>query len=157
MNKETEPDIISKEFLDSAIRKRKDLLPWWIKIFSWLFLILGGAAMISILPAVLGYTFELAIYGVETQRPLSPAGILVLLVLIYKAVVSWNLIQEKKYSIVLAIVDASAGIIICVLIGIYPLFNPSSHNYSFRLELIFLVPYLVKMIQIKSAWEKYLS
>lgn len=157
MNKGTESDVITDEFLESAIKRRKDLLPWWIKIFSWLFLILGGGALAGLIPAILGYTYELAIYGLETNKPLSLEGFFILLLLIFKSVVSWALIQEKKLAITLAIVDAIMGIIFCLLVGIYPVFNPASRNYSIRLELIFLIPYLIKMIQIKNAWQKYLS
>ena len=61
-------EIYENEILDSnlgekpTIRRRK-LLPWWIKIFLWLFLITGAISPIGLIFGVLGNNFQLALYG----------------------------------------------------------------------------------------------
>ena len=58
--------------------KRRTLLPWWIKIFSWLFLIFGAVVPIALILGLIGVSFEVSMYGLTTTNPVSLVGIAVL-------------------------------------------------------------------------------
>ena len=61
--------------------------------------------------------------------------------------------MEEKYAINLAMADAILGIVICGVVMMYPLFDgQNGFKVNFRLELILLIPYLVKLVNLKAKW-----
>lgn len=54
---------------------RKSLLPVWIKIFAWFFLITGLVVPIAVFAGLNGWLFNTALYGFATNEPFSPTGI----------------------------------------------------------------------------------
>lgn len=146
------PTNIDTEILDQESKRRRDLLPKWIKVFSWIFLIFGIAAMIAPLIGMLGYSFELSLYGITSNEPLSIIGLMICFLYSIKAVTALFLIQEQENAIFLAIIDATAGIVICGYFSfIHPVFN-DGNSFSIRLELVALIPYFIKMWKIKDEW-----
>ncbi len=146
--------ILDSDF-DSLKERRRTLLPIWIKVFVWIFIAFGILAPILLITAIFGTNFKLSMYGLETFYPLSPLGLLIISVVLYKGVVAFGLWTEKKWAVLLAIADAILGIVICVLVMLAPLFMSSlGIKLSFRLELLLLIPYLIKMYTIKAEWNK---
>lgn len=131
--------------------RRIKLIPVWVKIFSWIFIVFGCAVIIGLVYAMLGNTFELSIYGFDTLAPFSLVGIGIMFVFILKGLVAFGLLKEKDWAIKLGYTDAVLGIAACCFAMIYPLVV--SGNFSFRLELIVLIPYLIKLDKIKKEWE----
>lgn len=151
---QSQPDLLTESFLQLNTTKRKDLLPWWVKIFCWIFLIFGFAAAIGLVFGILGYKFQLSIYGLQTNEPISLTGISIAAIFLFKGITAYSLLAQKKWAIVFGIVDAITGIVICTLLIIYSFINQGSNqNFGFRLEILLLIPYLLKMIKIKSLWE----
>lgn len=146
------------EILNGHVRKpeanRRRLLPPWIKTFVWIFMILGLAVPASLIFGILGKPFSLALYGFETVAPLSATGAVILALLAVKALISLGLWTEQKWAVDMAIIDGALGIGICLLMMVAPLFasSPESAGFSFRLELIVLIPYLIKMLKIRPDW-----
>lgn len=132
--------------------QRRKLLPIWIKVFIWIFFLFGGIGILLLLFAPFSDNIDLSIYGISTTNPKSIAGISIILLFILKGVVSYGLWFEKKWGINIAQIDAVLGIIICTAAMFYSAFY--NHNLSLRLELLLLIPYLIKMIKIKAIWEK---
>jgi len=131
------------------------LLPWWIKVFMWIFLV-GGVFVIGIAAAaVFGITATLSIYGFDTSEIVSPVGILLVIVYSIKAVTSYGLIAQKDWAIKIGLVDASLGIFLCLVAMIYP-FLYGQWNFSLRLELALLFPYLLRLLRIRVEWENSL-
>lgn len=147
-------EIIDGELSNSSERRRK-LLPTWIKIFLWIFMVFGMIAPIGLIFGVLGIDFSLALYGLESTKALSITGLLIILLFSIKGAVSFGLWTEKDWAIKLALVDAIIGIIACsVVMIILPfLIENNGFHFSLRLELIALIPYLIKMNKIKGDWE----
>jgi hypothetical protein len=145
-------DLLTKELLHITSKKRKQLIPWWIKVFVWIFLILGAAAPIALIFSVFGANFQLALYGFETDQPLSTIGIILLTLFFIKGITSFALLTEKDWAIKLGIVDSILGLALCTFSMVYPLISMKT-NTSFRLEILLLIPYLLKLIKIKSDWE----
>lgn len=150
---EEKESIFGPEFDELTLPSRKSLLPWWVKIFTWIFLIMGFGVLISFLTSLGGMSVDLSLYGLRAStRPLTmTSGILVALYLL-KAAIAMCLLTERDWAIKLGIADAVAGIICCTFVMIYPLINSS--GFSFRGELIVLIPYLRWLIKVKPLWER---
>jgi hypothetical protein len=129
---------------------RKQLLPWWIKTFCFIFMLFGPIAMLGFIAGAFGTRFDLALFGLETTEPLSPIGLLISSQFILKGIVAYGLWNEKAWGIKLAVVDAFISIGLCTfsMIGL-PYFGSS---FSLRLELVILVPYLLKLMKIMPRW-----
>ncbi|WP_299765457.1 hypothetical protein [uncultured Dokdonia sp.] len=70
MNKE----ILNQDTLPNTERRR-DLLPIWIKVFLWFFMIFGFFAPICLLLGILGFDVSLALYGLEATNALTVNGL----------------------------------------------------------------------------------
>lgn len=132
----------------NAQQKRK-LLPWWMKVFIWICLIFAGCTPIVLLLGILGNNVDLSIYGLESTDPFSPVGGLITILFFLKGVVSYGLWTGRKWAIALGIADAIIGIFICLYIMWNDLNSP---GFSFRLELILLALYLIKLLDIREEW-----
>lgn len=151
---ENQPDLLTGNDTMAEAPARKKLLPLWIKIFSWIFLIISFAVPIVLVLGVLGYKAELALYGFETDEAFSAIGILILILFMLKGITAFGLLKEKDWAIKAGIADAVIGIAVCAFVMIYALTNAGNH-FSLRLELVALIPCLVKLIKIKPQWESW--
>jgi|SRR5688572_3038861 len=155
---QNQSDILTESLLQLKNKRRKDLLSWWVRVFIWIFLIFGAIAPLALIAGITGFNFEISLYGLETNEPISIIGISLILIYILKGVTAYSLLKEKNWAVTLGIMDAITGIALCSLVMIYPLINSATEtNFTFRLELLLLIPYLLKMIKIKSEWEKSIT
>lgn len=152
---------ISNLSLDNNVPKtrRRKLLPWWIKVFIWLFLIFGAIAPIAFVIGLFGANFQLSLYGFETNEPNSLVGFALFILFGLKGIAAYGLWTEKDWAIKIAQIDAIIGIFICLLkmVFIPLLFLENGFQFNFRLELILLIPYLIKLQNIKEIWIKSLE
>lgn len=143
--------------LDMAVGprvRRRKMLPWWIKVFVWIFMITGAIAPLGIISGLFGYGFVVALYGVSTNDPLSPTGLLLIVVYLFKGFTAYGLWFEKDWAITVAKTDAAIGILICAFVMlILPSLEGSQGTMSFRLELLFILAFLVKIAKIGPAWK----
>ena len=153
---ETQTDLLTNELIQLNGVPRKKLLPLWIKIFAWIFLIFSALAPVMVVFGILGYRAQLALYGLETKEPFSAIGIIIISLFIIKGIAAFGLLKERYWAIKIGIADAIIGIIICTFFMLYPIIN-SEANFSLRLELVALIPYLLKLMKIKTEWEKFVE
>ncbi len=154
----TNGEILDFETSQFQPGRRRKLLPVWIKIFTWMFMIFGGIVPVSIIFALLGYEFNMSLYGLSTNSPLSVFGLIIITLFLLKGITAFGLWFEKTWAPDLAQADAVTGIIIC---GVLTFISPATFTeenltgirWSFRFELLFLIPYLMKMGKIKPAWK----
>ena len=152
-----EEDLLTDIIQQLSAVKRKKLLPWWIKAFAWLFLAFGAFAFFGIVCSLFGYNYQISLYGLDTKEPLSLIGVSVILLFLIKGVTAYGLLMETDWAITIGLIDAITGIVICCLLMIYAL-SPSAHmKFTFRLELLLLIPYLIRLRKIKSAWENTMN
>jgi hypothetical protein len=151
---ESQTDFLTDELVQHNTIPRKKLLPLWIKIFAWIFLVLGAFVPIVLVLRLTGYNAQLALYGLETNEPFSSLGIIIATVFAIKGVAAFGLLKEKDWAIKIGIVDATIGITICTLVMLYPIIN-SDAKFSLRLELVALIPYLLRLMKIKNQWETF--
>lgn len=146
---ETPAELILEPMLPATVRRRQ-LLPWWIKAFCLLFMFFGPVAFLGLIAAAFGVRFELALYGFETMDALSPIGLLITSQFILKSIVSYELWNEKRWAIKVAILDAFISIGVCTFSMVWqPLMG---YSLSLRLELVILVPYVLKLLKIQDQW-----
>ncbi len=148
-------DLLTDDYLDQT-KSRKELLPWWIKVFMWIFLVLGVFVVGIAFASIFEFSTVLSLYGFSTTEIWSPVGILLLFVFILKAVTSYGLIAKKSWAIKLGITDAGLGIFLCLFVIVYTIAT-KGFNFSMRLELLFLVPYLLRLLRIRVEWESAVS
>lgn len=142
-------DVVAQEI--KTVRRRS-LLPVWIKIFVWIFMVLGAVSVPVIILGLFDYNMSLEIYGIKATTLHTTAGVVVSFVFLLKGLVALLLWFEQSFAIVLGLVDASLGILLCTGFSslIYRTYEP---GITFHLELIALIPYLVYLIRVKKKWE----
>ena len=141
-------DALAKEMLQPA--RRRKLLHWWIRIFIWIFMIMGCATIPVLIIGLTGRHATMSLYGLETNDILSVEGLLITFFFFYKGIVAFLLWFEQGPAVILAIIDAILGILVCCWVMI------AAPTFSFRLELVALIPYLVTMIRIRKKWEAWI-
>lgn len=151
-NKILDLDLVGKP----PVGRRRELLPTWIKVFTWIFMISGALAPFGLVFGLLGYRFQLGLYGFQTHEPLSLIGLVLTAVILFKGITAFALWTEKDWAISAGYADAIIGIAICIFaMLVYPFFGESSSfHFSFRLELLLLVPYLIKLGKIREEWKR---
>ena len=132
--------------------RRRDLLPWWIKAFCWLFMLMGVVSIVCLLAGALGYPASLSFYGFETTTPLSPIGLLLIAVMLFKGYSAYQLWFERDNAIAIARADAIIGVCLCIVSMVVMPFFQDGFKLTFRLELVLLVFYWYKLNRIADAW-----
>ena len=150
---------MDEQLLDEEIIKvpyknrRRNLLPWWIKVFALIFLLFGALMPVAIIFAFLGKPYGMSIYGLSSSYPFSFEWLLILAIFLMKGVLSLGLLTEKDWAIDLGIIDAYFGIFICAAVMIIPIFAFfQGLNLNFRLELVLLIPFLIRLKKIRPRW-----
>lgn len=131
--------------------KRRTLLPLWIKVFCWFFIFMGVLAFASFTGGFFGNSAGIEFYGLNDSNNLSIKGLLLTSVLLFKAYTAYALWFEKDNAINLGKIDAVTGIIICIAMTFI---SPVTENgiFSFRLEVLLLIPYYMKLSKIEYSW-----
>jgi hypothetical protein len=141
------------EEFEKTKKRRRKLLPWWIKVFCWIFMLFG---VLSFVCLILGFTNikpGLAFYGFETNEPFSLYGLIVISIGLLKGFTAFSLWFEKDFAIKIGKIDAIIGIVLCgISMLVLPFFQEKS-NVTIRLELALLIPYLIKLNKIQKEWE----
>lgn len=153
---QNQTDLLTDDLILENRIPRKKMLPLWIKIFTWIFLVISAFVPIVLILGLLGYNAQLSIYGLETDEPFSLIGIIITALFIIKGITAFGLLKEKDWAIKIGIADAIIGIAVCTFVTLYPLIN-SDAKFSGRLELVALIPYLLKLLKIKTQWEGFVQ
>lgn len=149
--------------MNTLILRRRQLLPWWMRVFIWIFMLLGLSSIITraleLIGVSLGVNSPKTIYGLETYEKISVLSFLITSLLIFKGVVAFGMWTEKKWAIKFGISDAIIGILICVsVMFIEPLFRIDKdgvYDLNFRFELLLLIPYLLSCVKIRKEWVNF--
>ncbi|KRD10094.1 hypothetical protein ASE21_10250 [Flavobacterium sp. Root901] len=139
-----------EEFEKPLIIRRK-LLPWWIKTFCWIFMIMGTLSTGTLVASAFLTTVNLSLYGFTSSTAYSGVGIFIIAVMLLKGFAAYSLWFEKSNAITIAKIDAIVGIVVCVS---SMFINPNDNgNFSLRLEIFLLIPYYIKINKIEYEWD----
>lgn len=140
------------EFDKPAIIRRK-LLPWWIKTFCWIFMLLAVCAAGSLIMNLFISNVNLSIYGFSSETAYSGTGIFIIAVMLLKGFAAYSLWFEKPNAIIIAKIDAVCGIAICIASLFILPFSTADGHFSLRLEILLLIPYYMKVNKIEYEWD----
>nr|WP_294784821.1 hypothetical protein [uncultured Flavobacterium sp.] len=140
------------EFEKPEIIRRK-LLPWWIKTFCWIFMILALCAAISLVVNLFVPNVNLSIYGFSSDTAYSGTGLFIIAIIFLKGYAAYLLWFEKSNAIMIAKIDAVCGIAICIASLFILPFSAGKDHFSFRLEIFLLIPYYIKVNKIEYEWD----
>ena len=138
---------------DIKLNRRK-LIPVLIRIFVWIFMIMGAFVPLVLLLALMGGSASLALYGIETTEVFSATGLLLTGLFVFKGLVALSFWMGKRSAILWAITEALLGILVCAWVMVSAAMDDQP-QLSFRLELLLLIPYLIWLFRIKHSWENY--
>lgn len=150
MNQELENKF--DEFEKPLIIRRK-LLPWWMKVFCWIFMIMGACGFIALPASLFMSHFHLEFYGFETNVPISITGLLIMAVLIFKGFAAYSLWFEKTNAISIGKFDAILGVVLCLIAMFIMPFTSDNNKYEIRLELLLLILYFRRLTKIQYEWD----
>ncbi|WJS92958.1 hypothetical protein NYQ10_12760 [Flavobacterium johnsoniae] len=148
MNQELESQF--DEFDKPKIIRRK-LLPWWIKTFCWIFMILAVCGLASLIGNAFTDNVELSLYGFSSNTAYSVIGIFIIAIMTLKGFAAFSLWFEKDNAISIAKIDAIVGVVICVA-SMFIAPREDGH-FPLRLEILLLIPYYIKINKIEYEWD----
>ncbi|PBJ07337.1 hypothetical protein [Flavobacterium sp. ACN6] len=140
------------EFDKPPIIRRK-LLPWWIKTFCWIFMVLAVAAIGSLITNLFEPSVHLSLYGFSSDIAYSGTGLFIIATMLLKGVAAYSLWFEKPNAIMIAKIDAIVGIAICIASMFIIPFTIGDGHISLRLEILLLIPYYMKVNKIEYEWD----
>jgi hypothetical protein len=125
-------------------------------VFIWIFMIAGAIVPLAVAVSLFGGTFQIALYGLESNSALNTIGVITLILFLFKGIAAFALWTEKDWAVDVAIVDAIIGIIVCLFVMmVYPFIDDiDGFTINIRLELLLLIPYLLKLQKIKPLWKR---
>ncbi|MRG44640.1 hypothetical protein GFS24_05920 [Chitinophaga sp. SYP-B3965] len=106
---ETQPSIFEEDF---NVLLRKDLLPWWIIFFSWLFIII---CPLQVIIAIIEYSrigsFDLGIFSISPKTTITFKEALALANSLFTIVAAYGLLKEKDWAIKIAIMNGFVSVV----------------------------------------------
>lgn len=142
-----------EEFEKKTVTIRRKLLPWWIKAFCWIFMLLGIGGIGALLGTLFIPYIHLSLYGLTSNYTYSTFGLIIIAIILLKAYAAYLLWFEKDNAILIGKTDAVLGIVICFIsMFAVPYLSENSH-FDFRLEIVLLIPYYLKLYKIEDEWE----
>ena len=142
----------------SLIKRRRDLIPIWMKPFIFLFLAFGAFGIYGIIKNIMGIESSSSLYGLESTTFFSFLGVFLKSIFFFKAITSYGLWMEKDWAIKLGIIDAVFGIIVCIVVMVvlpFVNYEDGTNKLNIRFEFFLLIPYLYQLIKIKNQWENF--
>lgn len=148
---ENQPKDHFEEFDLNTIRRRK-LLPWWIRFFSWVFMIFGGLGILTYSIALFGFNINLSIYGLVSNEPLSLIGLMIISIILLKGWAGFALFFEKDNGPLIGKIAGLVGLFICIASMVFLPFQQGNFTYNIRIEILFLLPFLIRLNRIHKKW-----
>lgn len=143
------------DFFPMNYLPRRKLLPWWIKIFCWIFMLIGGENCLSwIVRLSLDHPLYVNLFSNRldtTVLLLSPCGILLGILVLFKAYVGYALWFGKNNALKMAEID----VLLSILASVVMMWMSISENEIsyFWFEILFLIPYYLKISSLEKVWK----
>lgn len=134
-------------------RHRKQLVPKWIKVFGWFFIVLGVVAPLGYISSLAtGADAQFSLFGLAVHgNELTLKALFIMLLFISFGISAYGLLFGRDWGLNLCFVTGYLGLAVSVLVTIIGL---SSGMVMIRLEPLIQVPYLIKLHKIKPEWSR---
>ena len=131
-----------------AVLPRKALVPTWIKVFGWIFVVMGGLMPIMVIFSIATDTpISLALFGLRYNGPgLNGWALFLAGLYMFLAITAFGLLFEKDWGLDACIANGIIGACVCIYAMI--LTGPS----NIRLELLIQLFYLRRLFIIRPQW-----
>lgn len=135
----------------NAVSRRKQLVPLWIKVFGWFFIVMGIVAPLGFIFSLLtGQPSNFSLLGLQnTGSEPSLMAVAIVTLFVTFAISAYGLLFGRDWGIKAALVMGYIGLAISVFV-IGSVF--ATGVYTFRLEPLIQVPYLIKLHKIRTKW-----
>ena len=132
--------------------ERKRLVPTWIKVFGWLFIIMGASIpVLPILAHQLGQPASYTMFGLSyVGSPFHPMALLISAIILSLAVSAYGLLFGRSWGLKACLATGYLGVAICIFTTLYAIFVLGS--FTLRLEFLIQIPYLMRLHKIKPYW-----
>lgn len=138
----------------TTTERRRKLLPWWMKFFTWLFMIFGAFVPFASVLGMFSGNFNISLYGLDSSSPFSFIGISLIGIYLFKGITSFGLWTEKDWAIRFGQIDAIIGIVICFFVFVATVISfMQNGNFNFRIDIVLLILYYVRLNKIKPEWK----
>ena len=137
------------EFENLDTVKRREMLPWWIKFFSWVFMVLAVIACLTPIQLLFGQVPNLSFYGFDSAKFFPYSLLVIYLIFILNGLIGYMLWFEKDKAIEWGKICAIFGIVVCVISFLLTLLDG---QFTFRLEIIALVIFYRKLSNLEYNW-----
>ena len=133
--------------------KRKEILPAWIRFFSWFFLLMAITPVFYVAGLVWDFTYNITAFGLiaKETNSYSPLATYLVAILTLSAVVAYGILWGKSWAIRLGMVYG----IIALVTSFYSIASPDGAYLD--LSLLFLIPFVWVLWIKRIAWEQYTS
>ena len=144
-------ELDAESAMESESQKRKKLVPLWIKVFGWLFIVMGATAPFGYAYTVLTKTESgFMLLGLEaTGATLSFTGVFLMVVFLSLGVSAYGLLFGKSWGVKACLFTGYIGVCIAVYSMVSGLLKG---GMEIRLELLIQIPYLIKLHKIRAPW-----
>ena len=131
---------------------RKKLIPLWIKIFGWIFIVMGvSVPVLSIVTAALDQPATFEIFGLGHRgSPFHPMALLISAIVLSLAASAYGLLFGRPWGLKACLITGYGGVAICLGTMAYSVI--SQGTVTVRLELLLQFPYLQKLHKLKPLW-----
>ncbi|MDM3871896.1 hypothetical protein QSV34_11090 [Porticoccus sp. W117] len=131
---------------------RKKLVPKWIKIFGWLFMVFGALMPLLVAASLLlQEPLQLGLFGLNYNGPAThPAAILMASLIIALAIAAFGLLFAKGWGVKVCLALGYLCSAICLFTMVH---NIMSGHLMLRLELVVLFFYLRRLHRIAPLWQ----
>jgi hypothetical protein len=135
------------------VRYRKKLVPIWIKIFGWLFIVFSIAVpVLAVYSALTGIEAQYSLYGLsETGTIASPIVLFTMVLFIAHGVCAYGLLFGESWGLRSCILLGYLSVMICF--GTMFMSVLERGAMTLRLELIVFIPYLIQLRKLRSVWD----
>ena len=134
--------------------KRKEILPVWIQLFSWFFLLFAISPIFFIFGLFVEGNYHIGGFGLDYNgshtRNIVP--LLITSLLTMASVVAYGLLWGKNWAIHLGIAYSILALIASLSSTTIQLVNG---NIRFNLEWVLIIPFVITLLRKRKEWIDY--
>ncbi len=129
--------------------ERKQLLPKWVRFFSWIFLVLLASPIILIVGMFIGDT-RYSLFGINYYgSSLRPLPIFIILIMTFHGIAAYGLLWSKRWGVNVGIICGLVGALLS-MIGMIGAFSRGQVHFEF--SIIAQLLFLIALFNVREKW-----